>query len=76
MPEIPIGLSTNFKLMPEIFQEFGYKTHIIGKWHLGFCDKKFTPAHRGFDSFYGFFNAQEDYYTHRVPSIIYNTTIQ
>lgn len=27
---------------------------------------KYTPVNRGFDTFYGFFDALEDYYSHRV----------
>jgi arylsulfatase B len=75
MPEIPVGLPTNFKLMPQIFKDFGYQTHIVGKWHLGFCNEKYTPVSRGFDTFYGFFNAQEDYYTHRVPGKNFEFTL-
>ena len=35
------------------------------RWHLGSCNIKYTPAARGFDSFYGYFMGQSDYYTHR-----------
>lgn len=70
MPEQPVGLPTSFKLLPKYFKENGYKTHMIGKWHLGFCKKEYTPVARGFDTFYGYFNAQEDYYSHRVSSLL------
>ncbi len=36
------------------------------RWHLGSCNMKYTPVNRGFDTFYGFFDALEDYYSHRV----------
>jgi len=70
LPEQPIGLPTSFKLMPEVFKQYGYKTHMIGKWHLGSCNKKYTPVDRGFDSFYGIFNGQADYLTHRLSNEI------
>ncbi|XP_035694672.1 arylsulfatase B-like [Branchiostoma floridae] len=38
------------------------------KWHLGFCNWNFTPTYRGFDSFYGYYNGAEDYYTHVVAN--------
>ena len=44
----------------------------MGKWDLGMHKWKYTPTFRGFDTFYGYYNAAEDYYTHRVgikPSI-------
>ena len=32
---------------------------MLGKWHLGFCNKKYTPEGRGFDSFEGRYIAIE-----------------
>jgi hypothetical protein len=33
---------------------------------MGFCNLNYTPVYRGFDSFYGYYNAAEDYYNHNV----------
>ncbi|CAL1279737.1 unnamed protein product [Larinioides sclopetarius] len=51
-------------MMPQHFKKFGYKTHMIGKWHLGYQSKEYTPTYRGFDTFYGFWNGFIDYYDH------------
>ena len=34
-PDISIGLDTNETVLAELFQNAGYRTAIIGKWHLG-----------------------------------------
>ena len=51
------------KLISNYFQDAGYKTHLIGKWHLGHFAKKHTPTRRGFDTFYGYYNGLVDYYS-------------
>jgi arylsulfatase A-like enzyme len=47
------GLDTSEWLLPQCLKEAGYKTAIIGKWHLGHADKKYWPKQRGFDYQYG-----------------------
>ena len=36
-----------------LMQDAGYRTCLVGKWHLGGYDSTATPIHRGFDEFYG-----------------------
>ena len=44
----------------------GYATHCVGKWHLGMHKWEYTTTYRGFHSFYGYYNAAEDYFNHSV----------
>ena len=59
----PTGLTLNVTVLPEVLKRNGYRTHLIGKWHLGHCNKKYLPLSRGFDTHYGFWQGAEDYYT-------------
>lgn len=61
----PYGVPEKYRLLPKELRKIGYDTHMVGKWHLGFCKWKFTPTFRGFKTFYGFYTGSRDYYTHR-----------
>lgn len=53
------------------FKDGGYKTAIIGKWHLG-LEKPNIPNVRGFDYFHGYLgDMMDDYWTHRRHGINY-----
>ena len=57
-------LSQKATLLPAELKKAGYKTAIIGKWHLG-LEAPNLPNLKGFDEFYGFLgDMMEDYYTH------------
>lgn len=58
------GLATDEWLMPQALQAAGYRTAIIGKWHLGHADRKYWPRQRGFDYQYGPIIGEIDYFTH------------
>ncbi len=47
-----IGLRLEEITLGEMFQQAGYATICIGKWHLGHIEK-FHPTHQGFDDYYG-----------------------
>lgn len=64
------GLDTTEWLMPECLKEAGYRTAIIGKWHLGHADKKWWPRQRGFDYQYGAMIGELDYFTHDEHGVL------
>lgn len=41
------GLATDEWLLPQALKETGYKTAIVGKWHLGHADFQYWPRNRG-----------------------------
>ncbi|QOV91916.1 arylsulfatase B [Humisphaera borealis] len=64
------GLDTSEWLLPQALKEAGYKTAIIGKWHLGHADKKYWPRQRGFDYQYGPLIGELDYFTHEEHGVL------
>ena len=47
--------------MPQVLQKSGYRTGMIGKWHLGRSEVAEYPCERGFDEFYGFLYGMRGY---------------
>lgn len=64
------GLPTDEWLLPQALKEAGYKTAIIGKWHLGHADQKYWPRQRGFDYQYGPLIGEIDYFTHEQHGVL------
>ncbi|XP_066922224.1 arylsulfatase B-like [Clytia hemisphaerica] len=62
--EEPWGLPLEEKILPQYLKDMGYATHAVGKWHLGYFAKEYTPTYRGFDSYYGYYCGAEDYFNH------------
>ena len=48
----PKGLNPDEITIAEVLKAVGYKTSIIGKWHLG-DQPEFLPTRQGFDEFFG-----------------------
>ena len=60
--EVDAQLPANMTLLPEYLKEAGYKTLMVGKWHLG-SPAGAMPHNRGFDYFYGQLGGFFDFYT-------------
>lgn len=59
-----VGVPLNETMLSEHLRGAGYATHAIGKWHLGYFANEYTPTGRGFDTFYGYYNENADYWDH------------
>ena len=60
----PFGMPLNQTTIADELKKGGYSTHCVGKWDLGMHKWEYTPTYRGFDTFYGYYDAVEDYFTH------------
>lgn len=59
-----LGLAGDEITIAEILRGQGYRTGLIGKWHLG-SHRDSLPNNQGFDDFFGFRAGCVDYYSHR-----------
>eukprot|EP01006_Ploeotia_vitrea_P066649 TRINITY_DN95420_c0_g1_i1.p1 TRINITY_DN95420_c0_g1~~TRINITY_DN95420_c0_g1_i1.p1 ORF type:complete len:540 (-),score=46.26 TRINITY_DN95420_c0_g1_i1:14-1465(-) len=64
---VPNALPINQTIVPQYMNANGYVSHIIGKWHLGFYEEKYTPERRGFATHFGYYTGNEEYWNHTSP---------
>ncbi len=57
------GIALAEQTLAESLRDAGYRTALLGKWHLGY-DTRFHPMNQGFDEFRGFTGGAVDYHTH------------
>lgn len=57
------GLPATETTLATVLKDQGYRTALIGKWHLGMAPEHSPNAH-GFDEFFGFKAGCVDYYSH------------
>lgn len=47
------GMPDSELTLAESLKAAGYRTHMVGKWHLGHAKKEFLPVNHGFDTWLG-----------------------
>jgi len=57
-----IGLDPAEPTMPRYMQQLGYRTVLVGKWHMGDAPR-FGPTKSGYDRFFGIYSGGKDYFT-------------
>eukprot|EP00039_Didymoeca_costata_P006969 m.95015 g.95015 ORF g.95015 m.95015 type:complete len:649 (-) comp13473_c0_seq4:141-2087(-) len=62
MIDWPYGVPAREVFFAERLQAAGYRTHAVGKWHLGACDERYVATYRGFDSYVGYLSGGQGYY--------------
>ena len=61
VPPYGFGMDVNEFTSGQAFKSKGYKTFMIGKWHLGDTEAMY-PTNRGFDEFWGLREGSRSYY--------------
>lgn len=58
------GLPSEHPTLPSLLRDAGYRTALIGKWHLG-TPPAFGPLKSGYQKFFGNLGGAVDYFTHK-----------
>ena len=62
-PSDVLGLAPSHPTLPSLLRGHGYRTTLVGKWHLG-ISSAFGPLQSGYESFYGIHPGAADYFRH------------
>ncbi len=57
---LQVGLPLDQVTLADVLKRAGYRTAIVGKWHLGY-GPQFQPQQRGFDEFFGPLDGSHSY---------------
>ncbi|MBL8552559.1 MAG: sulfatase-like hydrolase/transferase [Hyphomonadaceae bacterium] len=57
------GIPPEHPTLPSQLKRLGYRTALIGKWHIG-SPPHFGPLRNGYDRFYGLYGGGTDYFRH------------
>lgn len=60
----PVGLPMGQSTLPGLLQAAGYRTCLVGKWHMGWPPEH-SPLRHGYQHFFGTASAGVEYFTHR-----------
>lgn len=66
-----VGLDTSTWTVAKALKAVGYRTGIMGKWHLGY-EPQYNPVHHGFEEFYGYVSGNIDFHSHYDNAGIYD----
>ena len=58
-----LGLPPEHPTLPSLLRDAGYRTALIGKWHLGY-PPHFSPLKSGYQRFFGPMSGGVDYFSH------------
>lgn len=58
-----LGLPPEHPTVPSLLRDAGWRTALIGKWHLGY-PPAFGPLRSGYEEFFGPMSGGVDYFTH------------
>ena len=61
------GLPPEHPTVASLLKSAGYRTALVGKWHLGYLPK-YSPVKSGFEEFFGIMSGAGDYFTHKDPN--------
>ena len=62
-----LGLPPAHPTLPSLLRSAGYRTALVGKWHLGY-PPHFSPLRSGYEEFFGPMSGGVDYFTHCTTS--------
>jgi arylsulfatase A-like enzyme len=60
---VVLGLPPEVPTLPSLLRDAGYRTALIGKWHLGY-PPHFGPLKSGYEEFFGPMSGGVDYFSH------------
>jgi arylsulfatase A-like enzyme len=58
------GLPPEHPTVASLLKAAGYRTALVGKWHLGYLPT-YSPVKSGFEEFFGIMSGGGDYFTHK-----------